>query len=530
VILPLVAALLLPSPAQLPVPTYAAVRAGIEASTNRASKKKSGKTTRTPSKTPVRGVSRVATASAPLSGSAIRSTVPHGALSLATDLGMILDRAQRSGEWGVVVVSLSEGDTLFDRNADRQLLPASTMKLFTSAMAFDRFGANGRFETEVLRAGAIGSDGTLRGDLVLRGAGDPTLAGKSLGTGEEPPMRALARQVAAMGIKRVSGNVLADASAFEDRRVPDGWRSRYLGASYAARVSALSFNENKITVVVRPVGGRAVISFEPAVTGVPIENEVKVVAGKSGRIGVRQDSTGRFAVVGTIGAGSAPREYGYVVEAPEMFAAGAFRAALSDVGVTVDGPVKVATAPTGAVRVASLASPTLDRIITQMNGESNNHFAELLFRNSARSTGVAGSAENGNVLLRRFLYEKMQVPPTSVFAADGSGLSTLDRVTPRAMVRLLGYAKTAPWGDVFEQSLPVAGRTETLRKRMKFTAAMGNLHAKTGTTNDVASLGGYVTARNGERLAFSFIYNGTDRWRAKDAMDAMGVTLASFSR
>ena len=531
-ILPLVAALLLPLPAQLPVAPYAAVRAGITTETSRPTKK-STKKSKAPSKTPVRAAARTVSrvASAAPAASAIRSTVPHGALSLANDLGDILDRARRSGEWGVVVVSLSEGDTLFDRNADRQLLPASTMKLFTSAMAFDRFGANGRFETEVLRTGALGSDGTLRGDLVLKGAGDPTLAGKGAGEGTEPPMRLLARQVAAMGIRRVSGNVLADASAFDDRRVPDGWRSRYLGAAYAARVSALSFNENKITVVVRPAGGRADVSFIPAVSGVPIENEVRVVAGSSGgKLGVRQDSTGHFAVVGWIGSESRAREYGYVVEAPEMFAAGAFRAALVEAGVAVEGPVKVAKAPSGSVRVASLASPTLDKIITQMNGESNNHFAELLFRNSARSTGVAGSAENGNVLLRRFLYEKMQVPPTSVFAADGSGLSTLDRVTARSMVKLLGYAKTAPWGDVFEQSLPVAGRTETLRKRMKYTAAMGNLHAKTGTTDEVASLGGYVTARNGERLAFSFIYNGSDRWRAKEAMDAMGVTLASFSR
>ena len=117
-----------------------------------------------------------------------------------------------------------------------------------------------------------------------------------------------------------------------------------------------------------------------------------------------------------------------------------------------------------------------------------------------------------------------------MFAADGSGLSTLDRVTPRAMVQLLGYARKAPWGAVLEQSLPVAGETETLKHRMRYTPAMGNLHAKTGTTNDVASLGGYVTAKDGEQLAFSFIYNGKDRWRAKEAMDAMGATLASFSR
>jgi D-alanyl-D-alanine carboxypeptidase/D-alanyl-D-alanine-endopeptidase (penicillin-binding protein 4) len=199
-------------------------------------------------------------------------------------------------------------------------------------------------------------------------------------------------------------------------------------------------------------------------------------------------------------------------------------------GITVDGAVRVGPAPSEAAAIASFDSPTLEKIVTQMNGESNNHFAELLFRDAASSAGSPGSAENGNILLRRFLYEKAAVTPTSVFAADGSGLSTLDRVTPRAMVQLLGYVKRAPWGSVLESSLPVAGETETLKHRMRYTPAMGNLHAKTGTTNDVASLGGYVTAKNGEQLAFSFIYNGKDRWRAKEAMDAMGSTLASFSR
>ena len=463
--------------------------------------------------------------------SAIRYTKPESTDGLAADLATILGRAQKGAKWGVVVVSLSKGDTLYGSGADERLLPASTMKLFTSAVALERFGASGHFETEVLRAGAVGTDGVLRGDLILRGAGDPTLAGKVSDSSGLSPMAALARQVAAAGITRVSGSVLGDASAFGDGRVPDGWRKRYLHASYAARVSALSFNENRIAMFVRPTGSRAEISFQPAVSGLPLSNELRVTAGsRGGRIGIRQDTSGRIVVSGWIGASSPVRDYQFVVENPEQFAAGALRAALGAEGVTVDGGVRVARAPAGAVRIAGFASPPLEKIITQMNGESNNHFAELLFRNAARSTGVPGSAENANALLGRFLFEKANVAPASVFAADGSGLSTLDRVTPRAMVHLLSYARHATWGTVFESSLPVAGMTETLRHRMRWTPAMGNLHAKTGTTNDVASLGGYVTAKNGEQLAFSFIYNGRDRWRAKEAMDAMGATLASFNR
>ena len=480
---------------------------------------------------PARRIVHAAPARVAVAAKAIKFTTPGDRERLAADLTEMLGRTSGRGSWGVLVVSLSAGDTLFGRNADSQLLPASTMKLFTSAVALERFGASGRFETEVLRVGDLGPDGVLRGDLVLRGAGDPTLSGKPLDAASEPPMDALARQIAGAGVKRVTGAIVGDASAFEDRRVPDGWRSRYLGASYAARVSALSFNENKLVVIVRPSGSRVDVSFRPAMSGVPLSNEVKVVSGSRGaRIGVREDSTGHLHLSGWLGALSAARHFQVMVERPELFAAGALRAALIARGVVVDGLVRAATAPDDATRLTSIASPTLDRIIAQMNGESNNHFAELLFRSAARTAGVAGSAENANTMLRRFLYEKADVPPTMVFAADGSGLSTLDRVTPRAMVQLLGYVRRATWGPVLEQSLPVAGETETLRHRMRSTPAMGNLHAKTGTTNDVASLGGYVTAKNGEQLAFSFIYNGRDRWRAKEAMDAMGATLASFSR
>ncbi|HEY9514180.1 MAG TPA: D-alanyl-D-alanine carboxypeptidase/D-alanyl-D-alanine-endopeptidase, partial [Gemmatimonadaceae bacterium] len=186
----------------------------------------------------------------------------------------------------------------------------------------------------------------------------------------------------------------------------------------------------------------------------------------------------------------------------------------------------------GARLVTSLASPPLDRLISAMNRESINHYAELLFRDAGRSAsrdGV-GSVESANALLQDFMTGKVGARPGSVLAADGSGLSVLDRVTPRALVQLLGYAHDAPWGNAFHASLPVAGESELLRHRMRLTPAQGNLHAKTGTTNSVVSLGGYVTARDGELLAFALIYNGTDRWNARQAMDVVGATLAGFVR
>jgi serine-type D-Ala-D-Ala carboxypeptidase/endopeptidase (penicillin-binding protein 4) len=221
-----------------------------------------------------------------------------------------------------------------------------------------------------------------------------------------------------------------------------------------------------------------------------------------------------------------------VVKDPVTFAAGAFREALRAQGIVVTGEVRLGRTPDDAVLVTSLPSPSVARLVSVMNRESNNHYAEQLFRNAARGPrrDQPGSAEHAYQTLREFLESRVGVAPGQVVATDGSGLSVLDRVTPRALVQLMAYAHRAPWGSVFHASLPVAGESETLRLRMRDTPAAGNLHAKTGTTNEVVSLSGYATAENGELLAFAFLYNGTDRYRARETIDAMGPTLAGFSR
>jgi D-alanyl-D-alanine carboxypeptidase/D-alanyl-D-alanine-endopeptidase (penicillin-binding protein 4) len=166
-----------------------------------------------------------------------------------------------------------------------------------------------------------------------------------------------------------------------------------------------------------------------------------------------------------------------------------------------------------------------------MDRESINLYAELLFRAAAHAAlQQPGSAETGLANLRNFMSKKVGTSGNFVDVADGSGLSQLDKVTPRSMVQLLGYAHHADWSPVFHAALPVDGESGTLKRRSKGTPARGNLHAKTGTTNDVAALGGYVTAKNGEVLAFSLIYNGSDRGNAKAAMDQIGTSMAEFVR
>jgi len=299
-------------------------------------------------------------------------------------------------------------------------------------------------------------------------------------------------------------------------------------------VSALSLNENLVAVAVTPTsaGQPATVTLEPSTSAIPLVANVRTVAGGGARLGFRKQSDGTIVANGSIGSRAGTRKYVYIVEDPASFTTGAFRNALIAKGVKVDGGIQLGKTPSAAVKVAGLQSPPLASMIAAMNRESINHYAELLFRDAARGTDRAtvGSVANASTTLDRFFATKVGADTSKLIFADGSGLSTVDRVTPRAQVQLLGYAHRASWGPWLHSSLPVAGDSELLKRRMKNTPAEGNLHAKTGTTNEVIGLAGYVTAVNGEVLAFSFLYNGHDRWTAKSMIDVMSETLASFGR
>jgi D-alanyl-D-alanine carboxypeptidase/D-alanyl-D-alanine-endopeptidase (penicillin-binding protein 4) len=465
---------------------------------------------RTARRTPVR-ITRSVTPAAPA------FTSPRSAAALSVDLGSILRAHTRGGVWGVVITSVTRGDTLFSVNPDVLLKPASIMKMMTTGLALERFGPTHTFATTVYRDGDV---------LYLRGGGDPTLSlrfwqGKS-------PMDALAQQIAASGIRRV-GDVIADESAFDSERVPVGWKSTYLMSAYAAPVSALSLNENLVWVVARHENGSAVVELDPPSATIPVTSTVRLVNGTGGRVVARRTAQG-ITVSGTVGSRSGPRRYSLVMDDPPTFAAGGLVASLRKVGVEVTGSVRSGTVSRNAERVAEVRSLPLANIVSYMNRESINHFAELLYRDAAVQEGRPASSRAALETLRDFLSAKAGTRESDVRVADGSGLSEADSLTARSMVQLLAYAHRAPWGSVFHASMPVAGESELMRRRMRSTPAHGNLHAKTGTTNSVASLAGYVTALNGEVLAFAFIYNGRDRFAARATMDRMGPTLANFYR
>ncbi len=452
--------------------------------------------------------------------------------ALRGDLGYLAGSSIRTGSWGMMVVSLTQGDTLFSINADVPHVPASTQKVLTSVLALNALGPQYRYHTDVLYSGKM-SDGRVDGDLILRGDGDPSLSSRFIGGKPDAAMDSIVGRLVRGGLREVTGRVIGDPSAFESRNVPEGWHPRILQDAYAGRVSGLSLNENLVWVTVRPTtrGQPAEVVLEPATSAIPLRSTVRTVGGRGASLRLGRGSGG-ITVSGSIGSEVYQRSYSYIVEDPASFTTGAFHAALRRHGVKVDGGMALGVTPAAATPLFTWQSPPLEALLTVMNRESVNVIAEHLFRAASRGADrhTAGAAFTGDTALRALLQRNAGVRGDAIRSTDGSGLSQLDQVSPRAMVQMLGWADRAPWGSLLHASLPLAGESGTLRRRMEGTTAQTNLHAKTGTTNDVVALSGYVTARNGELLAFAMLYNGRDRWRAREAIDAIGVTLANWAR
>ncbi|MGA2384370.1 MAG: D-alanyl-D-alanine carboxypeptidase/D-alanyl-D-alanine-endopeptidase [Gemmatimonadales bacterium] len=454
-------------------------------------------------------------------------------------------RAWRYATWGALVVSLTRGDTLLSYRADRRFVPASNAKLFTTAAALHYLGPDFRFLT-VLFAGGPVRDSTLYGDLVLYGTGDPTFG---LDTAALAPF---ADSVVRLGIRRVGGDLVGDASFLGAELAGPGWSPENLDQWFAAPPSALGAAGNLVEITVEPGESRgesAVVTMHPPNDYFTVNSTV--VTGRPRgrtRISLRRGPTGRaIALSGSISPWRRAWRTWAVVQEPALFAAGLLRSLLVARGVTVSGTTRSATddapgrgrqllawarggsAAPLAGAIAVRRSENLGDLVEMINHRSHNLSAELVFRSIGRSVGGAGTFASGARAVAQFLRDTVGIAPAAFTVSDGSGLSILDEATPRSLVQLLAYERRVPEADVFWRSLPVAG--DGLEGRMEDTPAEGRLRAKTGTLKNASALAGYVSAADGEELAFSIIVN--DAWRIRRArriQDEIGAKLAEFSR
>jgi serine-type D-Ala-D-Ala carboxypeptidase/endopeptidase (penicillin-binding protein 4) len=485
--------------------------------------------------------------SAPAAQTQIRDAEPVGGNAVATlahDLYRLVGAVGPGSRYGLLVVSLERGDTLFSLNPDLPLSPASNMKLYSTAAALYYLGSEYRYLTYLLADGEI-EDGVLRGNVTLFGTGDPSISRRLL-PATSAAFRALADSLHARGVREIAGDLIGDGSYFDANWLGDRWASYDRLAWYAPPVGALSFAENLVTIQVAPgarAGEPARIRTDPATQEFAIRNRVRTVASGATRVHVRHADEA-VVVEGQIRRGHRPLSYNVPVVDPANYAAAGFREVLRERGIHVRGsvrsdhdPVRL-TAPFGAARttavtthiVATHTSAPLRDLASVTNHVSQNLFAEALLKTAGRVALGEGSFEAGTRVLMHFLENEVGAATGGVALYDGSGLSHANRTTARATVELLDFMARTEMAAAFEQSLPVAGRADGLR-RMFGTPAAGRLRAKTGTLTGVSSLSGYVISADGERLAFSIIGNDlANRARAKQTEDAIGARLAAFQR
>lgn len=417
---------------------------------------------------------------------------------------------------GIAVHSVTYGKELFARLGDTPLKVASNDKLLTSLSVLDALGADFRFKTRVLARGAV-TDGTLNGDLVIQGDGDPgdDLLDPQL---EKPTMlERIVRVVTAADITRITGAVIVDDTIFDREYVPPGWPKDQLHKEYCAPVAGFSLCQNMVTARISPanaVGDPGIVKLEPESGAFEVRNAVKTVA-KNGKheVGLPAPTRpGKVTVSGTTPFGAKPEPIRVPVADPALTAGTHVKRALERAGVTIAGGVRLTDARVEAgadVRLLGTVEASLLQRLRVMNKESTNSVAEHLFKRAGAALFGVGNAENGGKAVLAAL-RKHGIDTAGATPEDGSGMGRGNRFTPRQIARLLSALYRSANKDAFLGTLPVCGVDGTLKNRLDEAAYRQRVRAKTGYITKVSSLSGFAQTDSGEVLAFSILINDFD--------------------
>ncbi len=448
------------------------------------------------------------------------------------------------GEWGLLIIDGETGETLYELNADKYFVPASNMKLFTTALALAKLGPDYRFHTTLETHGTVSPAGVLAGDLILLGRGDPNLSNRKFpynlkeefDGAPEKVLAELADALVAKGVKEISGDVVGDDSYFPREPYPNGWEIDDMVWEYGSAVSAIVVDDNTVTLTLTTAdsaGAPVQAIVAPATPDFVVQNNVVTSAAetKSDLTVTREPNSKIVVIRGSMPAHSAPRKLVLAIHDPAEHAAALLTRLLEERGVKVVGTARamhIAEAAGAAPRavMAEHVSVPLGDSVKLVNKISQNLHTEMLLRAAARNTAVWNTPDD----LMKFpadFYIAAGIAPGDVIQTDGSGLSRHDMVTPRAIIALLKYAQGQPWFAAYFASLPVAGIDGTLETLMKNTPSAGHIHAKTGSVEHVRTRSGFADTSSGRRLIFSFLSNNQagKNHEASDALDGLCLAM-----
>ncbi|MCU1724963.1 MULTISPECIES: D-alanyl-D-alanine carboxypeptidase/D-alanyl-D-alanine-endopeptidase [unclassified Pseudomonas] len=408
-------------------------------------------------------------------------------------------------------------------NADVSVNPASTMKLVTTYAALEMLGPTYQWKTEFYSDGPL-SNGVLNGNLYLKGGGDPKLNMEKLWL--------LMRDLRANGVQTITGDLVLDRSHFIQPQLPqfndDGGDEN---KPFLVKPDSLLVNLKALRFVARNDGGRVLVSVEPPIASIRIDNQVKALPSKQCTGEVRYNPVVQadgvtVTVTGQLGEGCNSQTYLSLLDHP-TYAAGAVRAIWNELGGTIQGRDRVEDVPKSARLLARAFSPDLVEIIRDINKYSNNTMAQQLFLSLGarfRTDADGDDARAAQRVVRQWLAKK-GITASHLVMENGSGLSRAERVSAREMATLLQAAWKSPYAAEFISSLPLTGMDGTMRKRLKRTAMAGEAHIKTGTLNTVRAISGFSRDSNGTTWAVTAILNDPRPWGASAVLDQILLDL-----
>ncbi|MDD5375921.1 D-alanyl-D-alanine carboxypeptidase/D-alanyl-D-alanine-endopeptidase [Acidithiobacillus sp.] len=448
------------------------------------------------------------------------------------------------GQWSILIQDMQKGSPTLSVQADHGQLPASAAKLLTTAYILHELGPETRQKTRIL-AQTI-DDGVVQGPLIFLGGGDPDLSSRRFPfvrrtVRDDPmyPMRMLAVQVWAAGVRQIPEGILADATYFPADGTLPGWTEQDQRYWYGAPIHALMFNDAMIAVQIKPgraAGVRTNAEIVPNPGGF-IRNTVITVSAKDPIRPVRLEKSGNgYLLTGAISANGGIFAAMLAQPDPAYFAAAALRQALEEKGILVGNPIQVLNNKRGAKQSGEYAhyallakheSPPLVEEIAVANKVSENTHVEVLLRDADIARGGDGSRASTMQGLHRWLSVNGILDAQSRLI-DGCGLSREDRLSAADLVRMLLHSYQEPWGESWRDSLPVSAEDGTLRHRLGALPA-GTVQAKTGTLRDALSLAGFIRDNLGHRqYAFAILvehFRGPEE-RIRRRMDALVQRVA----
>jgi len=422
-------------------------------------------------------------------------------------LTLIPKEARNNGKLGVVVKSINSDQNVFEYNPGKLFIPASNVKVIISAAALSLLDKDFRFKT-VLYSGGEVSNGVLHGGLYIKGFGDPTL--------DTSDLNYIAHQLSQKGVNKVEGGIIVDDSYFGNVRYGKGWKKKWRGDAFSPPISAITLNFNTFKINVSPskLGRAPQVTLDLPAAHINIINKA-VTSNKKGSISAYWMDDGSTVVVkGRISPRRRLQTFELSVMNPALYMGSVFKGVLEELGMEVDGNAVIGLVPKWSNHIYTHDSVPLGLIVNEYNKESVNVIGENLMKTlGAQFMGAPGTWENGASVISDFL---IGIGVKDNFRiVDGSGLSTLNRISPRAMTEVLKYAYTNQIiGQGFLNSLPIAGVDGTLEKRFRRSSIQGKVFAKTGYLNNVRALSGYALTKSGEVLVFSILSNGVG-WKAK---------------